>query len=121
MIVYAFVEGILKFFIFSRFFHVFCQKIFKNTAYPSYDEDAYTKICVIFEEFPTKIHEKSRNYENFQNSFDKSIDNHMNVPDTKNQLIWSQGKSLIREKCGHAINLVWSKIDLKQPSGDIFW
>ena len=42
-----------------------------------------------FEEFSTKIHEKSRKNENYQNSFDKVIDNHMDVPETAGQVLWS--------------------------------
>ena len=32
---------------------------------------------------------KARKNENYQNSFDKVIDNHINVPETEIQIIWS--------------------------------
>ena len=48
-----------------------------------------TVICSISEEFLTKIHEKSRKNENYQNSFGKVIDNHIYVPETEAHIIWS--------------------------------
>ena len=89
MIVYDFVEGILIIFMFSRFFMYFGRKFFKNRAYHSYDEGAHTKKYMISEECWTKIHDKSRKNENYQNSFDKVIDNHIYVPETKGRIIWS--------------------------------
>ena len=62
------------------------------------DKDWMTNSLPIFEEFWTKIHEKSRKNQNYQNSFDKVINNHMNVLDTKKQFIWYQPEELIREK-----------------------
>ena len=46
----------------------------------------------------TKIHEKTLKNENYQNSFAKRIDNHMNVPETEIQVIWSDIDQLIPGK-----------------------
>ena len=89
MIVYNLPEGILIISILSRFFMYFGRKFFRNRAYHSHDESAYTTRYMIFEEFSIKIHEKSRKNENYQNSFDKSINNHVYVPETEARIIWS--------------------------------
>jgi len=65
--------------------------------------------------------EKSRKNENFQNSFDKVINNHMNVPETEIQIIWSDLDALYPEKMFFTIKLVRHAISLDFNSGDIFW
>ena len=59
MIVYDFVEGILKNFIFLVFSCILPENSSK-IAYHSYDEGAHTKKYIISEEFSTKIHGKLR-------------------------------------------------------------
>ena len=98
MIVYKLPEGILIIFIFSRFPMYFGREFFRNRAYHSYDEGAYTKRYMIFEEFPTKKHEKIEKNENYQNSFDKVINNHMDVPETAGQVLWSDLDPLYPQK-----------------------
>ena len=86
----------------------FSQNFFKNRAYHSYDEGEYTKKYMISEEFSIKIHEKSRKHENYQNSFDKVIDNHIYVPETRAHSFRVIQTPINREKCVYIIK--WIKI-----------
>ena len=104
MIVYAFVEGILIIFIFSRFFMYFGRKFSKNHVSVGIRAFVRLLICSIVEEFSTKINEKSRKNENYQKSFDKSIDNHVYVPETEARIIWSDPGKINREKSVFIIN-----------------
>ena len=49
---------------------------------------------------------KSRKNENHQNSFDNSINNHVNMPETERQVIWSDLDPLYPGNQCPAINLV---------------
>ena len=67
----------------------FHWKISPNAAYPSYGKGAYSGKYMILGDFPMKMHEKIEKNENHQNSFDNSINNHINVPEPESQVIWS--------------------------------
>ena len=56
--------------------------------------------------------------ENHQNSFDNSIKNHMNIPETGGQVVWSDLDALKLVTQCMTINLVWLQSGLMR---DIFW
>ena len=106
--IWLFIELSKEFWWFSfflNFFMYFHWKISQSTAHLSYDKGAYSRKYMILGDFPIKIHEKSRRIENHQNSFDNSINNHINVSETEGQVILSNLDPLQPGKKFDAIKL----------------
>ena len=98
----------LQFFIHFLIIFMFCiEKSSKIQHIPVMTEKRTLRNTWFLKIFRWKSMKKSRKNENHRNSFDKSINNHMNVPDTKKQLIWCHSRDLIREKCSSQLN--WPK------------
>ena len=59
--------------------------------------------------FLSKYMKKSRKNENYRKTFGQVINNHIFVPETRGQVIWSDTHHSIREKSVWTINLLWAK------------
>ena len=87
----------------------FDRKFFKNHVSRCIRAFVVTVLCSISEDFSTKIHGKIEKNENYQNSFGQLINNHIFVPETRGQVIWSDTHHSIREKSIGTIDLLWTK------------
>ena len=90
---------------FSRFFNVFWSKNLQKSCIYWYTRLRHNCGVLCFDEILVKMHEKSRKNENYQNSFDKVINNHVYVPETEAHIIWCISRHFIREKSITQLNL----------------